>query len=249
VAARGSRRWIKWLVGAAAVLVVLVVGGPFVYIHFISGKAPAPFSVRSAASATPSSAASGQSGGAGTTAGTTAGAAKSVAGTWNVARGSQVGYRVKEVLFGQDNIAVGRTSDIAGHLTIRDTTVTAGSFTVQMATIKSDQAERDVQFNGRIMDTSAFPTGKLTLTRPISFAPLPAVGSAKTYTADGNLTLHGSTRPVTFQLTAERTKTGIEASGSIPVLFSKWGIGNPSFGPISTQNHGLLEFLLALRKA
>jgi hypothetical protein len=33
--------------------------------------------------------------------------------------------------------------------------VTAGSFTVQMATIKSDQAERDVQFNGRIMDASA----------------------------------------------------------------------------------------------
>jgi len=127
--------------------------------------------------------------------------------------------------------------------------VTAGSFTVQMATIKSDQAERDVQFNGRIMDTSAFPTGKLTLTRPISFAPLPATGVAKTYTAVGSLTLRGSTRPVTFQLTAERTKTGIEASGSIPVLFSKWGIGNPSFGPISTQNHGLLEFLLALRKA
>jgi polyisoprenoid-binding protein YceI len=246
VAARGSRRWIKWLISAAAVLVVLVVGGPFVYIHFISGQAPPPLSVLSAASATPSS---GATGGQSAGSGTTAGAAKSVAGTWNVTSGSQVGYRVKEVLFGQDNVAVGRTGDIAGHLTIRGTTVMAGSFTVQMATIKSDQAERDVQFNGRIMDTPAFPTGKLTLTRPINFAPLPAVGVAKTYSADGNLTLHGSTRPVTFQLTAERTKTGIETSGSIPVLFSKWGIGNPSFGPISTQNHGLLEFLLALRKA
>ena len=246
MAARGSRRWIKWLIGAAAVLVVLVVGGPFVYIHFVSGTAPPPLSVRSAASATPGS---GATGGQPAGSGTTAGAAKPVAGTWNVAGGSQVGYRVKEVLFGQDNIAVGRTSDIAGHLTIRGATVTAGSFTVQMATIKSDQAERDVQFNGRIMDTSAFPTGKLTLTKPINFAPLPAVGVANTYTADANLTLHGSTRPVTFQLTAERTKTGIETSGSIPVLFSKWGIGNPSFGPISTQNHGLLEFLLALRKA
>jgi polyisoprenoid-binding protein YceI len=243
VAARGSRRWVRWLIGGAAVLVVVVVGGPFVYIHFISGKAPAPFSVRSAAGATPSSAATGsQPADSGS-------AAKSIAGTWDVAPGSQVGYRVKEVLFGQDNVAVGRTSDISGQLTIRGTKVTAGSFTVQMATIKSDQSERDVQFNGRIMDTSAFPTGKLTLTKPINFAPLPAVGVAKTYTAAGNLTLHGSTRPVTFQLTAERTRTGIETSGSIPVLFSTWGIGNPSFGPISTQNHGLLEFLLALRKA
>lgn len=236
----------KWLIGGIAVLVVAVVGGPFVYIHFISGKAPAPFSLRSTASPTPSSAATGgQSPGSGST----TVAAKSIAGTWKIAQGSQVGYRVKEVLFGQDNIAVGRTSDISGQLTIRGTKVTAGSFTVQMATIKSDQSQRDVQFNGRIMDTSAFPTGKLTLTRPISFAPLPAVGVAKTYTANANLTLHGSTRPVTFQLTAERTKTGLETSGSIPVLFSQWGIGNPSFGPISTQNHGLLEFLLTLRKA
>ncbi len=246
MAARGSRRWIRWLIAGAVVLVVAVVGGPFVYIHFVSGSAPAPFSVRSASGATPSaSAAGGQSAGSGNV----AAAARSIDGTWQVAPGSEVGYRVKEVLFGQDNVAVGRSSDIAGQLTIRGTKVTAGTFTVQMATIKSDQSERDVQFNGRIMETSAYPTGKLTLTTPISLAPLPAAGVVRTYTAHGSLTLHGSSRPVTFPLTAKRTSAGIETSGSIPVLFSKWGIGNPSFGPISTQNHGLLEFLLTLRKA
>jgi polyisoprenoid-binding protein YceI len=246
VAARGPRRWIRWLIAGAAVLVVAVVGGPFVYIHFISGQAPAPFSLRPTTGVTPGSSAAGsQSADSGDTAVT----ARSVAGTWTIAQGSQVGYRVKEVLFGQDNIAVGRTSDVAGNLTIRGTKVTAGTFTVQMATIKSDQSERDVQFNGRIMETSVYPTGKLTLTRPISIAPLPAIGVAKTYTAHASLTLHGSTKPVTFQLTAERTATGIETSGSIPVLFSKWGISNPSFGAISTQNNGLLEFLLKLRKA
>src|ERR1700691_947692 len=133
MAGRGSRRWIRWLIACAAVLVVAVVGGPFVYIQFISGKAPAPLSVRSATGAPPGSAtAGGQSAGSGSTAVT----AKSIAGTWRTTRSSQVGYRVKEVLFGQDNIAVGRTSDVAGHLTIRGTKVTAGSFVVQMATIK-----------------------------------------------------------------------------------------------------------------
>jgi hypothetical protein len=39
-------------------------------------------------------------------------AAPPLAGTWRVATGSIVGYRVKEVLFGQDNIAVGRTGSI-----------------------------------------------------------------------------------------------------------------------------------------
>jgi len=40
------------------------------------------------------------------------------------------GYRVKEVLLGQNNIAVGRTSHIKGDLTIKGTTVTAAAFTV-----------------------------------------------------------------------------------------------------------------------
>jgi polyisoprenoid-binding protein YceI len=248
------RRWIRWLIAAtaAAVLVVVViVGGTFAYIHFISGKAPAPFSLRPTAGAASGSAqasgsapAAGQSGGQGHS----PAAAKPVAGTWQVAAGSQVGYRVKEVLFGQDNVAVGRTSAVAGQLTIRGTTVTAGNFTVQMATIKSDESQRDVQFKGRIMDTAVYPTGKLTLTSPIRLAPLPAVGAGRTYAAHGSLTLHGQSRPVAFRLTADRTPTRIEASGSIPVRFSNWGIPNPSFGPVSTEKNGQLEFLLTLRK-
>ena len=161
--------------------------------------------------------------------------------------GSVVGYRVKEVLFGQDNIAVGRTSTITGQLKIIGTTVMAGGFTVQMATIKSDQSQRDAQFRGRIMNTSAYPTGTLTLTRPITLTPLPGAGVIKTYTAAGRLTLHGHTRQVTFTLSAERTSAGIEVSGSIPVLFADWSIPNPSFGNvITTQNHGVLEFLIKL---
>jgi hypothetical protein len=55
---------------------------------------------------------------------------------------------------------------------------------------------------------------------------------------------------VTFPLTAERTSTGIKISGSIPVTFADWGIPNPSFsGLVTTQNHGLLEFLLAFQHA
>jgi hypothetical protein len=39
-------------------------------------------------------------------------------------------------------------------------------------------------------------------------------------------------------------------SGSIPVLFADWGIPNPSFaGLVTTQNHGLLEFLLKLGRS
>ena len=238
---RTSRRWALWLAGGALVAVVAVLGGTFIYIHFISGPAPAQLSLK------PSATGPAPSAGAG---GTGAAAATPLTGTWRVASGSVVGYRVKEVLFGQDNIAVGRTSTITGQLKIIGTTVMAGGFTVQMATIKSDQSQRDAQFRSRIMNTSAYPTGTLTLTRPITLTPLPGAGVIKTYTAAGRLTLHGHTRQVTFTLSAERTSAGIEVSGSIPVLFADWSIPNPSFGNvITTQNHGVLEFLIKFSRA
>jgi polyisoprenoid-binding protein YceI len=236
-----SRRVGSWLIGGIVVLAVLIGGGIWLYIHVIEGPAPAPLSLKQAASSAPSATASG---GTGTV------SASDIAGTWKVASGSQVGYRVNEVLAGQNNIAVGRTSDIAGNLTIRGTTVTAASFTVQMATIKSDQSERDAQFNGRIMQTSAYPTGTLTLTSPVRLGALPAEGAATTYHATASLTLHGHARTVIFPLQAEWTGAGIDISGSIPVVFADWGITNPSFaGFVTTQNHGLLEFLVKFGKA
>jgi polyisoprenoid-binding protein YceI len=174
----------------------------------------------------------------------------SLAGTWQAGAGSQAGYRVKEVLLGQNNIAVGRTSHVKGDLTIKGSTVTAAGFTVQVSTIHSDQSQRDVQFDGRIMDVATYPAGTFTLTRPISLAPVPAAGAIKTYSATGKLTLHGRTRQVTFGLKAERTGGKIEVTGSIPITFADYGIGNPSFGTfVTTQNHGVLEFLIDFAKA
>jgi polyisoprenoid-binding protein YceI len=237
---RRRHSWLRWVLVAAGAVVVLAVAVPFAYIHFIEGPAPAPLSLN--ATSSPSAAAGGTGSGQGTDA--------PLAGTWAVTAGSRAGYRVNEVLAGQNNVAVGRTSAVAGHLAIRNTTVTAGTFTVKMATIHSDQSQRDTQFDGRIMDVATYPTGTFTLTRGISLAPVPATGQIRTYRATGNLTLHGHTRPVTFTLTAERTGTQIRASGSIPITFADWDIPNPGFaGFVTTQNHGVLEFLLVLNRA
>jgi polyisoprenoid-binding protein YceI len=232
-----SRRWVRRLLVTIAVLVVLAVAGPFVYIHFFDGSTPAALSL---SPSTPASAS-----GSTQTADT-----GPVTGTWTVGSGSTVGYRVNEVLLGQSATAVGRTHTITGHLTIAGTSVTAATFSVPMDTIHSDKSQRDAQFDGRIMDVAQYPTGTFTLTSPIDLAPLPASGVIKDYTAHGQLTLHGTTRAVTFTLTAELKGGHIEVAGDIPVLFSDYNIQNPSFaGFVTTQDHGLLEFLLILNRA
>jgi polyisoprenoid-binding protein YceI len=247
------RHWLRWLIGAIVVLVVLGVGGPFVYIHFFNGSTPAALSLPTASSSV-SSSPGGTTIPSGTAAASTA-ASGSLAGTYRVGSGSVVGYRVNEVLLGQSTTAVGRTTSVTGHLTIAGSTATAAAFSVPMDTVHSDKSERDGQFDGRIMDVSQYPTGTFTLTSPIDLAPLPATGVIKSYTADGQLTLHGVTRTVTFTLTAERSTakdggTQIEVAGDIPVLFSDYNIQNPSVGGfVTTQDHGLLEFLLVFSKA
>jgi polyisoprenoid-binding protein YceI len=233
----GRLRWIRWGLIAVASVVALAVAGTYLYIHVIEGPPAAPLTITSLrpSASRPAS---------------QPGPARSVTGTWRVAPRSVVGYRVKEVLIGQHAIAVGRSRHVSGNLTISGGTLTAARFSVPMATIRSDRPERDAQFDGRIMDVAVYPTGVFTLSSPVRLALLPAPGARKSYTIAGNLTLHGRTRPVTFTLTAERTSSQIEVSGSIPVLVARWGIPNPSFGSfVTTENHGVLEFLLVLSRA
>jgi len=230
-----GRSWKFWLATSMLVLAVGVVGGPFIYIHFIAAKAPAPLALTTA---TPTA-----------TASSSTSSAQGVSGTWSVTSGSQVGYRVNEILFGQSNVAAGRTSSVTGSVTIAGTTVSKASFGVDMTTVSSDQQRRDNQFNGRIMDTSSYPTATFSLSDPIVLSAIPAVGVQSSTQATGVLTMHGTSKPVTFTVKGQRTSSGIEVTGSIPIVFADWNIPNPSFGPVSTDDHGTLEFLLVLTRA
>jgi polyisoprenoid-binding protein YceI len=232
-----GRRW-RWAVTGVAVVAVLAVAGPFVYIDFIKDDAPAPLTAATTAPSTPATTVAGQSSADAVT-----------AGTYSVASGSQAGYRVKEVLFGQDTEAVGRTSAVSGQITVAGTRVTAGNFTVDLRTVQSDEDRRDNQFQTRIMDTATYPTATFKLAQPIELASLPADGATITAKALGQLTLRGTTREVTVDVSAQRSGGSIRLSGQIPVTFADWNIPNPSFGPASTEDHGLIEFLLVLARA
>ena len=240
-----KRSWLRWLIGGVVVVLVLVVGGPFVYIHFIEGPAPAPLSLST--TTTPTTIAKSGRPGSGTTAATDK--SGSLDGVWKVGSGSTAGYRVKEDLFGQHAEAVGRTTSVTGSMTIAGTQVTQGSFTVDMTSVSSDRSQRDGQFQGRIMDTASYPTSSFVLTTPIQLAPVPKDGVIKKYQATGKLTLHGTTNSVTFPLNAKRSGTVIQVQGIVPITFADYNIDNPSGGPASVGNSGQMEFLLQLQQS
>jgi polyisoprenoid-binding protein YceI len=154
---------------------------------------------------------------------------------------------VQEVLVGQNSTAVGRTSEIWGSLTINGSTVTKGSFTVNMASVVSDQSQRNARFDGPIMDVSRYPTATLTLSSPIALGQLPDDGVIAHYSASGVLELHGVNKTVSFTVSAERLSDQIDVLADINIPFSSWDIANPSVGGfVTTANNGTLEVLLHL---
>ncbi|POH62369.1 YceI family protein [Cryobacterium zongtaii] len=185
---------------------------------------------------------------AGTPGPTDAGAATEVnaddlSGTWSVAADSFAGYRVDEVLQGNDVTVTGRTTDVSGELTVDNLSLTAATITVDVASIATDEGARDAYFRDSAMEADDFPTATFTLTAPVTLEA-PVAGVAQTLSATGELTLHGVTQPVTVELQAALTEAGGQVVGSIPITFSDYGVDAPDLGFVSVEDAGSVEFEL-----
>jgi polyisoprenoid-binding protein YceI len=243
-----KRRW-KTIVGVVVVLIALVVGGSWFYAKVIN-KAPAklaPNDLIAALDATPSSSSTDSGTGSSDPAPTTTTAGKpttSINGVWHPLSTSLIRYRVNESINGFDTTAVGETNHISGSLTIDVNRVRGAGLTVDMTTFHSPESRRDGQFNGRVMNVKTFPTATFNITQPIQLPTVPAEGKTVEATATGDLTLRGTTKPVTFVLQATIKNGRIGIIGTIPILFADYGIPNPSAGTVTTADHGELEFIV-----
>jgi polyisoprenoid-binding protein YceI len=256
-----KRHW-KKIVGAVVLLAVLVAGGSWFYAKVLNKSDPAfdQSDVNTKLDAATTTAIAKSSSTAAVTiapaitsattpvtgAATGAATAAGVDGTWTIKDGSEVGYRVKETINGFDTTANGRSTSISGSMDASGATISSGEFTVDMTTFSSDESRRDAQFNGRVMEVAKFPEAKFTLTAPIDFKAVPAEGGTVTASAAGDLTLHGATKSVTFDVQGTFKNGLIGVLGQIPVVFADYGIANPSIGTVKTEDNGVLEFVLVL---
>ncbi len=153
-----------------------------------------------------------------------------------------VGYRVREEFasFGVKD-AVGRTGDVEGRAAITDV-ISSAEFEADLTTLASDDGRRDNALRDRAIETARFPTARFRLTAPA------ALGRA---TAEGDLTLHGETRPIRVKVSAQRLGGDtIELVGEAPIAFADFEIEPPSVaGVVTVEDEGTLEFLLLLAPA
>jgi polyisoprenoid-binding protein YceI len=216
-------------------LVALIVAGGAAWWFLLRSDAPPPASLDEAVAAVGSG-------------GTGIGGDGSLDGSWAVDQATSfAGYRIDEELAGIGAAtAVGRTSEIDATLEFSGSSVTAAEITVDLTTLQSDRSQRDNAIRTRGLETQSFPTAAFTLTRSIDLGSIPAPGSSFTAVAEGDLSLHGVTRPVTLDLEGSRVDDTVVIVGSTEIVLTDYDIEAPTgFSVLGIADTGLIELQLA----
>jgi polyisoprenoid-binding protein YceI len=171
-----------------------------------------------------------------------------------VAEGSEVRYRVREQLVGLSfpNDAVGATSTIEGGVAFdaQGRLLRGNSrFTVDLRTLRSDEARRDNYLRRNTLETERYPTVTFVPTeaRRLPF-PLPQRGSVP-FELVGELTVKEATRPVTWDATAtiDGPRIGIRARTAF--RFADFNLPVPRVSVVlSVEDDIKLEADLVLRR-
>jgi polyisoprenoid-binding protein YceI len=146
--------------------------------------------------------------------------------------GNEVRYRVREQLVGLDlpNDAVGATSEVTGGIAFdaKGALVPeASKFVVNIGSLKSDKDRRDGYVRGRILEANQYPTVELSPTALKGLtSPMSASGS-KSFQVVGNLTVHGVTKPTTWQVDAKFDAGKVTGTATTAFPFSEFGLTQP----------------------
>lgn len=145
---------------------------------------------------------------------------------------SEARYRVREQLanlqFPSD--AVGRTRAITGTVAFAgDGSIvsSASKLTVDLTTLQSNEQRRDNFIKSNTLEVSRYPTAEFVPREARGLPwPLPASGEA-TFQLVGDVTIHGTTRPVTWDVTAKFAGDRVTGTATTSFKFGDFNMQVP----------------------
>jgi polyisoprenoid-binding protein YceI len=150
---------------------------------------------------------------------------------------SQARYHAHEQLVGKTlpSEAVGTSKSVSGNLVLgSDGAVLAdqSKISVDLSKLQSDESRRDNFVKSDTLQTSRFPMATFVPSGVVGLPiPLPTSGEA-TFQLTGDLTVHGVTKPVTWQVTAQFADTAITGNATTSVKITDFGMTPPRAGPV-----------------
>src|SRR5437899_68560 len=157
---------------------------------------------------------------------------------------SQASYHAREQLVGKTlpSDAVGTSKSVSGSLVVgADGSVLAdqSKISVDLSKLQSNESRRDNFIKTDTLQTSRFPMATFVPTAVQGLpTPLPTSGQA-TFQLSGELTVHGVTKPVIWQVTAQFTETTVTGSATTDVKITDFGMTPPRAGPVLSIEDGL----------
>jgi polyisoprenoid-binding protein YceI len=157
---------------------------------------------------------------------------------------SSASYHAREQLVGKTlpSDAVGTSKSVTGALVLgADGSVVAdqSQITVDLSKLQSDESRRDNFVKSDTLQTSRFPMATFVPNAVQGLTmPLPTSGPA-TFQLLGDLTVHGVTRPVTWQVTANFADSTVTGSATTAIKITDFGMTPPKAGPVLSIEDGL----------
>jgi polyisoprenoid-binding protein YceI len=175
---------------------------------------------------------------AATTAAATAASPSAVTGTasatWTVSDASKSTVRVREQLVGvnlpSDAVLVAKGATGAFVLKDDGTFSTDSKITFDLTTLASDQPNRDNFVKNDTLGVRQFPRAEFVPTKTSGLVlPMPASGEF-TFKLTGQVTIHGRTKEVTFDVSATRSGNDLSAAATAAPSwkFADFGMTAPS---------------------
>jgi polyisoprenoid-binding protein YceI len=147
--------------------------------------------------------------------------------------GNEARYRVREQLANVSlpSDAVGRTSAISGAIVINaDGSIASdqSKVSVDITGLKSDRSQRDRYLQNNVLQTSQYPAAEFVPTGVTGLpSPLPTSG-AVAFQLTGDLTVHGVTKSVTWDVTATATDgNDLAGTATTSFTFADFGLTQP----------------------
>lgn len=163
---------------------------------------------------------------------------------------SEARFELDEVLRGEPAHVVGTTSEVAGQIRFDPTDLTGAELSeivVNARTLQTDSSNRDRAIRGPVVLNSASDEFELITFSPTALDGLPEeaeVGDVLEFTIDGDLSIKGTTLPVTFDAEVTWVEEGrIEGTVSTTVDRTDFGIDIPSVASVADVTE---EVLIAL---
>jgi polyisoprenoid-binding protein YceI len=164
------------------------------------------------------------------------------------AEGNEARYRVREQLARIDfpSDAIGRTARIEGGIVIEpDGRIVAASsrFVIDLASLQSDADSRDNYLRRRTLQTDSFPSAVFVPGQfhGVTF-PLATSGELK-FHLQGDMTVRGVTRPVTWEVTARLDGNEVVGRATTRFTFAEFQLDKPRVASVlSVEDDIRLEY-------